>query len=372
MQLDKDQQKIVDASDKRIVVVSSSGAGKSATLIERAKRLLNEGLDPRGLVIITFTRSAAEEVRSRLGHPMGVYVGTVHGYANYLLRLNGIDTSDIIEEEEFDKLFERIKMLNPTTNVECLMLDEAQDSTQEQFDFIFKYVKPKSWILIGDIRQSIYRFAGATPDYLLKLMKRKDVKTYTLDNNYRCGSSIVEFAKPIISKAGLEYYDFSESRTGTRGRVINEKMTLNGFAHYLKKNVLSTQWKDWFVLCRTNQQLEDFALELSALKIPYITFKRADIQDNADLALKIGQNAIKLLTIHASKSLESRNVLVLGARMSDIEERCISYVAATRAKDLLVWGTIQPSKSRRKTFNEDDYRDFGIGENDDAVYFDFS
>lgn len=371
MQLDKDQQMIVDSNEKKIVVMATAGSGKSAALIARAKRLLDDGLDPRKLVIITFTRSAAEEVRQRLGHPLGVYVGTVHGYANNILRLNHVDTSDIIEGENFDELFARIRALNPTVDVDCLMLDEAQDSTKEQFEFIFDYVKPKSWMLIGDIRQSIYRFAGATPDYLLELIKEKDVTTFSLDNNYRCGKAIVDFAKPIISKAGLEYYDFSESKTNTPGRVVSDRMTLSGFAQYIKKNTLSSQYGDWFVLCRTNQQLEDFAIELSAKKIPYISFKRADIIDNADLANKLKTNAIKLLTIHQSKALESRNVLVLGARLSDIEERCISYVAATRAKDFLFWGYIQGEK-KKKTEDLSYTRGFGISEYDDGTYFDFS
>lgn len=372
MQLDKDQQLIVDSNEKRIVVMAASGAGKSATLIARAKRLLDEGLDPRKLVIITFTRSAAEEVRQRLGHPLGVYVGTVHGYANSILRLNHVDTSDIIEDENFDELFARIRALNPTIDVDCLMLDEAQDSTEEQFEFIFDYVKPKSWMLIGDIRQSIYRFAGATPDYLLKLTKRKDVTTFSLDNNYRCGRTIVDFAKSIISKAGLEYYDFSESKTGTMGKTVSDCRTLSEFARYIKKNTLSSKYGDWFVLCRTNQQVEDFAIELSALKIPYITFKRADIIDNADLASKLKTNAIKLLTIHQSKGLESRNVLVLGARMSNIEERCISYVAATRAKDFLLWGSIQNEKKKKRTEDLRYTEGFGVSEYDDSTYFDFS
>ena len=58
------------------------------------------------------------------------------------------------------------------------------------------------------------------------------------------------------------------------------------------------------------------------------------------------EDTVKVLTIHTAKGLESENVIVIGARFYNLEEKCISYVAATRARDLLVW-TIMNTKPKR-------------------------
>ena len=60
------------------------------------------------------------------------------------------------------------------------------------------------------------------------------------------------------------------------------------------------------------------------------------------------ENTVKLLTIHTSKGLEADNVIVIGAKFYNVEERCVSYVAATRARNRLIW-TKAPNK-RKPTY----------------------
>ena len=65
----------------------------------------------------------------------------------------------------------------------------------------------------------------------------------------------------------------------------------------------------------------------------------------------MNENTVKVLTIHTAKGLEAKNVVVIGARWNDVEERCINYVAATRAKELLVWTTKKTKYARKKKTN---------------------
>jgi superfamily I DNA/RNA helicase len=81
--------------------------------------------------------------------------------------------------------------------------------------------------------------------------------------------------------------------------------------------------------------------------VPCDTFKKAQLT-NKGLKDKMNENTVKVLTIHTAKGLEAENVIVIGARFRDVEERCVSYVAATRAKNLLVW-TIKKAKRGPKT-----------------------
>ena len=105
MNLSKQQEAIVTTTAKRVVVIASAASGKTAVLTERVRYLLEHGVDPRKIVLITFTNAAAEELADRLDHPKGLFIGTIHSYANYLLLASGEETSDLLEAEQFDRLF---------------------------------------------------------------------------------------------------------------------------------------------------------------------------------------------------------------------------------------------------------------------------
>ena len=62
-------------------------------------------------------------------------------------------------------------------------------------------------------------------------------------------------------------------------------------------------------------------------------------------------NTVKVLTIHSAKGLEANNVIVIGSKFYNLEERCISYVAATRARNWLIW-TRMPTRKKKNTFTE--------------------
>ena len=104
----------------------------------------------------------------------------------------------------------------------------------------------------------------------------------------------------------------------------------------------------WFVLARTNEQVEKFSTFLEKEKVPFDTFKRSQF-NNQELAQKMRENTVKVLTIHTAKGLEADNVAVIGARFYNTEEKCVSYVAATRARHLLIWERMPsaPIRSRQ-------------------------
>ena len=80
------------------------------------------------------------------------------------------------------------------------------------------------------------------------------------------------------------------------------------------------------------------SIVLSRANIPFDTFCQGDLSKE-ELCKKMESNTVKLLTVHSAKGLEWPNVVVIGMRYNSVEERCICYVAATRARDNLVWIT---------------------------------
>ena len=156
MELNKKQRDIVETKHNKVIVLASAASGKTATLTERVRYLVHQGVHRDKIVVITFTRAAANEMSERLGEDgEGIFIGTVHSYATFLLFSAGItETADALENEDFDKLFELIsehrEVIKP---IDYLLLDEAQDSDEQQFDFILNYIQPKSFMFLGDLKQ---------------------------------------------------------------------------------------------------------------------------------------------------------------------------------------------------------------------------
>ena len=340
MELSNVQKQIVETNREYVLVNSCAGSGKTRCLVHRLKFLLDSGIEPSKIVAITFTNAAAEEILERLARPTGLFVGTIHGYANQLLLRGGVDTSDILDKEQFDKLFSRIKKHPECVNeVDHLLLDEGQDSTAQQFEFALNTINPKNWMIFSDHRQALYRFAGATPDYILNLMESPEVTTYDLNENYRNAPEILSYAQQLIRTLGYDYEDDSiPMRRDVRGRIFDVEYSEAGITSTIKRYVREgrSEYKDWFVLTRTNAELEAIKSALDKAGIPNDTFKKAQLT-NKGLKDKMKENTVKVLTIHTAKGLEADNVVVIGARFRDIEEKCVSYVAATRARNLLVW-----------------------------------
>ena len=343
IELNQEQQKIVKAKENHVLVASCAGSGKTRCLISRYQYLVDNGVAPDKIVMITFTNAAADEISERLNRPKGVFIGTVHSYANYLLLSYSQDTSDLLENEQFDRLFERVKKHpNCIKEVEHLLLDEGQDSTELQFEFMFDMIKPKNWMVFADWRQSLYRWNGAYPEQIIDLSHRADVKVYDLAGNYRNGYKILDFARGIINAAGYEYYDRSRPMRGVSGKVVDVEYSPVAVARAIKS---MGDYGNWFVLTRTNDQLDEIAFFLKKEGVPIDTFKRSEL-DNKELGKKMKENTVKVLTIHTAKGLEANNVVVIGAKFFNTEERCVSYVAATRAKNMLVW-TKMPNRAKK-------------------------
>jgi DNA helicase-2/ATP-dependent DNA helicase PcrA len=93
--LDEVQRRAVAHDGPALLIVAGAGTGKTRTLVARLARLIDEGLAPDRLLIVTFSRRAADELLRRLGHLVGaaqarqVHAGTFHSVAHRLLRQHG-------------------------------------------------------------------------------------------------------------------------------------------------------------------------------------------------------------------------------------------------------------------------------------------
>jgi DNA helicase II / ATP-dependent DNA helicase PcrA len=88
------QFEAVSHRDGPLLVVAGAGSGKTRTLIYRVARLIESGVPPGAILLLTFTRRAAQEMLRRAEQLVGdragaVAGGTFHSFANNVLRRMG-------------------------------------------------------------------------------------------------------------------------------------------------------------------------------------------------------------------------------------------------------------------------------------------
>lgn len=325
----------METTEKQVVVVAGPGSGKSRVLTERVKWLLDNGEKPSEIFAITFTNMASDEMKQRLGlRAEGCYIGTIHGLANYILLRNGIDTFNFIKDENFDAMFDAIIRNHckiPT--VKHLLVDEFQDTGEKEYDFLMYTLRPQCYFLIGDTRQKIYEFKTGKRDFFQEQLDNPFTQVYELKDNYRSYREITDFGKKKLTGVPNIYFTPTHSIRGCGGKIIQEDFTWSAMVKYLTEY---PTYRDWFILCRTNDEVDKVMNFLKWAGVPAITFKKSETT-LAEIKAKMEQEAVKVLTIHQSKGLESKYVMTLGMRFYNAEEKRINYVAITRAEDMVIW-----------------------------------
>ena len=91
--LDREQRAVVAHRNGSLLVLAGPGTGKTTTIVESVVSRLDEGQDANGILVLTFGRRAAGELRDRIASRRGggllPSVSTFHSFAYSLLRANG-------------------------------------------------------------------------------------------------------------------------------------------------------------------------------------------------------------------------------------------------------------------------------------------
>ncbi len=90
-ELNPQQLDAVKQKDGAILVIAGAGSGKTKTLTYRVARLIEDGISPNNILLLTFTKKAAREMLSRAALVLDsrceeVKGGTFHSFANIILR----------------------------------------------------------------------------------------------------------------------------------------------------------------------------------------------------------------------------------------------------------------------------------------------
>jgi DNA helicase-2/ATP-dependent DNA helicase PcrA len=93
VRLSKEQEAACRLLEGPVRVVAGAGTGKTTVIVERCRRLVERGVDPRTILVLTFTERAAAEMRHRIVAAVAAaeaaHVGTFHAVALSWLREDG-------------------------------------------------------------------------------------------------------------------------------------------------------------------------------------------------------------------------------------------------------------------------------------------
>ena len=70
----KEQQEVIELRNHNILVSAAAGSGKTAVLVERIMSLLKSGIDINQILVVTFTKAAAAEMKGRIRKAIIKYV----------------------------------------------------------------------------------------------------------------------------------------------------------------------------------------------------------------------------------------------------------------------------------------------------------
>ncbi|MFA5935853.1 MAG: UvrD-helicase domain-containing protein [Patescibacteria group bacterium] len=92
-ELNQEQLDVVLHGDGPCLVLAGAGSGKTRTVTYRVAYLLEQGVDPSSILLLTFTNKASREMLERVAKLLGqeahgLWGGTFHSVANRLLRAN--------------------------------------------------------------------------------------------------------------------------------------------------------------------------------------------------------------------------------------------------------------------------------------------
>lgn len=236
-------------------------------------------------------------------------------YQKYLEREKLLDFGDLVyravrllQENETVKREVRAKY-------DAILVDEFQD-VNRACGVLLKEIAGEGvglWT-VGDLRQSIYRWRGASPANIeLFGVDFPDAETISLETNYRSRTEIVElfarFAGKMKTASGEVFNSWEAKRGAAKAEnLIAVKVEVADSLKTEAANIAAAieshhaqglKFKDCAVICRTHAQLNKFAKVLSEKGIPIFylgeLFEREEVRDLLsllDLKVSLGSHSL--------------------------------------------------------------------------------
>lgn len=340
--LDERQRAIVmEKDDSNRLVLAGPGSGKTRVIVHRVAYLLCvEHIDAASVIVLTFNRHAATDIKQRLYDLVGnlAFGVTVSTYDSMAMRLLGVRFDN--EKYEFsdtqlkvwcEKACELLKGELAHDNDEddfrdkllagfrYILVDEYQDINETHYNLVSALAGRQldsdnklTLLAVGDDDQNIYEFRDSNNEYIHRFCSDYTVESPDfLTYNYRSTQAIIEAANAVIAPLsnrlkvnnpivinperennphGGVWAKIDSERQG-KVRVIRlykqntEKSRANVQAQAaieeirrLQEQTTQWQWEEFAVLSHNNTTLQPLQTWCEARKIPYHLAKDSKVR----------------------------------------------------------------------------------------------
>ena len=189
----------------------------------------------------------------------------------------------------------------------CFVVDEFQDITPSQERLLRAWLGPRNDLtVVGDVNQTIYTFAGAEPNYLLRFgAKHDNAVQVKLESDYRSTPQIVDFANGVIKGGSKRFQAAGLTLRGMRApgplpqlaEYPDEDQEAAGVAAEIAELIASgVAASEIAVLYRVNSQSERIEAALDSQGISYLVkggegfFDRPEIKQAMTVFVRLAGN----------------------------------------------------------------------------------
>lgn len=176
-----EQQKIITLRNRNLLVSASAGAGKTAALVARILAMLEEGVSITSLLVLTFTKAAAAEMRKRVWEELeekaakegakehlrkqlsllpDAYITTIHSFCQNIIR----NYFHLIDLDPAFRIGEEAELILLRADVLADLLEQRYEEGSESFlEFLECYAGGKSDEALETLVLKLYDISRGYP-----------------------------------------------------------------------------------------------------------------------------------------------------------------------------------------------------------------
>lgn len=209
------------------------------------------------------------------------------------------------------------------TNIQQVVIDEAQDYTKMQYSLLFSIFRNASFTILGDVNQTInpyYKYDSLK--IIQNLLSRS--RYLELSKTYRSSQEIIAYTNQIL---GLSHV--SAIRRSNQREVI-QRIRVDNLKESLILDIKNLQKENQSIAIITKTETEaKYLYQLLSSKIPIVFIHQHQEQYNRSLVV---------LPAYIAKGLEFDAVIVYSDKNHPYtkKEKYLFYVACTRAQHQLI------------------------------------
>ena len=332
-----EQKKVINLHNRNILVSAAAGSGKTAVLVERIIKMVTDpdkNIDIDKLVVVTFTKAAAGEMRQRISEAIeeqlelnpeaenlqkqltlihNAQITTIDSFCLNIVR-NNFTSADI--DPGFRTADEgELKLLE--ADVMGKIIEEYYESDRRDFfDFVDSYGVGKSDVAIEELIYKVYNFSRSYPWPLIWLescRKSYDISNETMLNDNIAVAYMTDYVKKIIVDYDRKYSKLAAICKEFGGPDMYEPMIAADLANI--KNILEAQTFEELGTLIKNVSFETLSrkkgTDVDPEKKEYVKFYRDQYKKIiGDLQKKIFKQSMEQNFEDIQLNITSINVLI--------------------------------------------------------------